>query len=146
MKNAQALYDLIQINIDRIAEYEKAAVQTVVEDVRSFFEMMAEQSNKFANELMKILRLEGDEPSEGKTLHGKIYKNWMDIKAIFNPLTKTKSLLSSCERGEVAAQNCYLVALKEDMPADIKDVIEYQKTNLREAYIKIKDLRNTYSS
>ena len=146
MKNTQALYDLIQINIDRIAEYEKAAVQTMVADVRFFFETMSEQSNKFANELMKVLRLEGDEPAEGKTPHGRIYKNWMNIKSLFNPLSKTKSLLSTCERGEVAAQNCYTEALKEEMPDDIKNIIAYQKSNLREAYVKIKDLRNAYPS
>ena len=142
MKNTETLNDLIQINNDRVAGYDKAALQTTEEDLRSLFTSMSSHSKQNVTELKKLVQAEGEEPAEGSTLAGKIYRTWMDVKATFSGDNR-KNLLASCEFGEDAAQKAYKDALKEDeLSADIRAVIEQQKAALREAHDKIKNMRD----
>lgn len=83
MKNVETLNDLVKINNDRVAGYDKAAMQTADEDLRVLFTELSAQSRLYSNELTKFLRIEGDEPTEGTTFSGKIYRAWMDVKASF---------------------------------------------------------------
>lgn len=142
MKNVEILNDLVKINHDRVAGYDKAALQTTDDDLRSLFKEFSNQSTQYANELTRFVRAEGDEPSEGTTVSGKIYRAWMDVKASFGGDDR-KGLLSSCEFGEDAAQKAYKSALEEkDLGADVRAVVESQKTALRAAHDKIKAMRD----
>jgi uncharacterized protein (TIGR02284 family) len=141
MNNAETLNDLIQINNDRVAGYEKAAMQTADEDLRTLFTSMASQSTQFASELKQFVRAEGEKPADGTTASGKIYRTWMDVKATFTGSNR-KSLLASCEFGEDAAQKAYKEALTDEVSADVRSLIEKQKAELRQAHDKIKNMRD----
>jgi len=142
MQNTEALNDLIEINNDRVAGYNKAAVQTSDEDLRSLFAKFAAQSGQFAGELRQRVMAEGDEPEEGTTIRGKIYRAWMGVKATFSGKDR-KSVLESCEFGEDAAQRAYESALEEDdLSNDVRQLLEQQKATLREAHDKVKKLRD----
>lgn len=143
MRNTEVLNDLIRINHDRVEGYEKAAAQTKEDDLRSLFTNMSSQSRQFANELERIAREEGAEPAEGTTGRGKIYRAWMDVKATFGGDDR-KGILSSCEFGEDAAQRAYRSALDDgDIAGSARRVIESQKTVLKEAHDKIKQMRDS---
>lgn len=142
MKKTEAVNDLIEINNDRIAGYEKAANQASDEDLRTLFNNMAMQSRRFGNELKQSVASLGAAPAEGTTAKGKIYRTWMDVKATFTGDSR-KSVLSSCEFGEDAAQHAYDTVLKEEeITGDIRKLIEKQKSALLEAHDKIKNLRD----
>ena len=142
MQNTEALNDLIEINNDRVAGYNKAAVQTSDEDLRSLFAKFAAQSGQFAGELRQRVMAEGDVPEEGTTIRGKIYRAWMGVKATFSGKDR-KSVLESCEFGEDAAQRAYESALEEDdLSNDVRQLLEQQKATLREAHDKVKKLRD----
>ena len=142
MQNTEALNDLIEINNDRVEGYNKASVQTSDEDLRSLFAKFATQSNQFAGELRQRVMAEGDEPEEGTTIRGKIYRAWMGVKATFSGKDR-KSVLESCEFGEDAAQRAYESALEEDdLSNDVRQLLEQQKATLREAHDKVKKLRD----
>lgn len=142
MKEAEILNDLLKINHDRIAGYDKAAKQANDEDLRLIFRSMSSQSRQFAEELQKLVRTDGADPADGTTISGKIYRTWMDVKATFGGDDR-KSLLSSCEFGEDAAQAAYRTALaKDDISAAIRLIIETQKNSLKEAHDSIKKMRD----
>jgi len=146
MQNKETLNDLIEINNDRIEGYNKASEQTKDEDLRTLFSKMSAQSSVLAGELKQLVRGEGDEPEEGTTFRGKIYRAWMDVKATFSGKDR-KSVLDSCEFGEDAAQRAYKSALEDDdLSSDVRMVIEKQKGILREAHDKIKYLRDAQRS
>ncbi len=144
MKPTEAINDLIEINNDRIEGYEKASNQAEDEDLRSLFSNMAMQSRRFVGELRERVNMKGDDPAEGTTLKGKIYRMWMDVKDKFTPDSRNrKAVLASCEFGEDAAQQAYDSALKQDeVTGDVRLVIENQKKSLREAHNRIRDLRD----
>ena len=144
-KVAEVLNDLIEINNDRVQGYEKAVKETDTKDadLRMLFEEMASESCKYANELIQHVAGTGNEPADGTTLKGKIYRAWMDDKAGFSGNDR-KAILASCEFGEDAAQKAYEQALASDadMSVETRQLIMEQKIALRKSHDKIKHMRD----
>lgn len=141
-QNQEALADLIEINNDRIAGYNKAEdflEEDKDDDLRNLFKDMAAQSRQFVKELQIYL----DEPEEGTTARGKIYRAWMGVKATFTTNDR-KAALESCEFGEDAALRAYSTALQDhELSADVRSVLEKQMRTLTDAHDKIRSLRDS---
>jgi len=143
------LNDLIRINNDRIAGYEKAAdeARDIDVDLRAIFSRMTEESRQYSAELtQEVVKLGGD-PATGTTNSGKIYRVWMDVKATFSGKNR-QAVLENCEYGEDAAQKAYDSALKSDaeMSADIRQLITNQKSSLKTSHDVIKKYRDLHES
>jgi uncharacterized protein (TIGR02284 family) len=139
------LNDLIRINHDRIVGYEKAIdeLKEDTEDLRPLFVRYAQESRQYAQELTtEVSRLGGD-PAEGTTNSGKIYRVWMDLKAVVAGKDR-KAVLENCEFGEDAAQKAYDMALNsdEEFEPSLRDLIVRQKTQLKMGHDEIKRLRD----
>lgn len=142
MNYREVLNDLIEINNDRIEGYEKASKQTDESDLKTLFNEMAAQSRQLAADLQSKVAATGEEPAEGTTVRGKIYRTWMDLKAVFGGDDR-KGILSSCEYGEDAAQKAYKEVLSDDdLPADLRSLVAEQKSALKRSHDKIKALRD----
>lgn len=142
--NAEILNDLIQINNDRVAGYEKAMEELKSEDsdLKTLFVKMIGESHKLKMTLATEVQALGEEMEEGTTNSGKIYRAWMDVKAIFTGQDR-KTVLNNCEFGEDAAQKAYKMALAEgDLSADLRSLITEQKAQLRVSHDEIKALRD----
>lgn len=148
-KTAEILNDLIEINNDRVRGYEKASQETNSKDadLRTLFTDLASKSRRYVNELSTYVNRTGNEPAEGTTVRGKIYRAWMDVKATFTGHDR-KSILASCEFGEDAAQRAYDAALSSDadLPADVRQVIVEEKASLDRDHDMIRSLRDTQSA
>jgi uncharacterized protein (TIGR02284 family) len=145
-QTAEVLNDLVEINNDRIRGYERAAKETESKDadLRSLFDDMAAQSRRFVSELSRYVQARGEEPADGTTIRGKIYRAWMDVKATFTGKDR-KAILASCEFGEDAAQRAYRDALESDTEysAEVRQLIMEQKNVLKNSHDRIKALRDT---
>ena len=142
MENTSTLNDLIEINNDRIAGYEKATKLVDDADLHQVFADMASQSRMFASELRMQVQSMGDKPAEGTTTRGKIYRIWMDVKDAFSGNDRV-TVLGSCEFGEDAAQRAYAAALDEkDVTPAVKAIIERQKSELKLSHDKIRNMRD----
>jgi uncharacterized protein (TIGR02284 family) len=142
--NPETLNDLIQINNDRIAGYEKAIKELTPEDsdLKTLFVDMIAESHKYKLALASAVQGTGTELETGTTTSGKIYRAWMDIKAVFTGHDR-KTILNNCEAGEDAAQRAYKMALEEeDLSAVTRSLIEEQKAQLRASHDQIKALRD----
>lgn len=141
------LNDLVRINNDRIAGYEKAANEVSEYDMKSLFNNMASDSRKYANELTNRVHELGGEAAEGTTTSGKIYRAWMDLKAAFAGKDKL-SVLEACEYGEDAAQKAYADALSSetDMDTKTRQLISEQKSALKTGHDLIKKYRDAEKS
>lgn len=144
-KTSEVLNDLIQINNDRVQGYEKAAKETAPgdADLRSLFETMATESRGYVSELTRHVSISGNEPADGTTTKGKIYRTWMDVKAAFSGKDR-KAILAACEYGEDAAQKAYDEALATDaeLPTEIRQVITDQKARLKKSHDQIRTMRD----
>ena len=143
-KVAEVLNDLIQINNDRISGYEKAIkeLKNVDVDLRGIFTAYIDQSRNFWNALGKEVQTLGTDMDKGTTANGKIYRAWMDVKALFTGHDR-QTVLNNCEYGEDAAQKAYKSALDtQDLPAYLFALISREKEELKEAHNEIKALRD----
>ncbi|MEO6722169.1 MAG: PA2169 family four-helix-bundle protein [Ferruginibacter sp.] len=139
------LNDLIEINNDRIAGYEKAIRESQNDDVdlKGLFRNMANESQQYVLELSNLVTRLGGHPSDDTTAPGKVYRTWMDLKAVFTGSDR-KALLNSCEYGEDAAQKAYQAALTSDTPIDTegRQLIAEQQASLKKSHDVIKKYRD----
>ncbi|RYZ22123.1 MAG: PA2169 family four-helix-bundle protein [Chitinophagaceae bacterium] len=139
------LNDLIRINNDRIVGYEKAIdeLKEETEDLRPLFTRYTQESREYARELTTEVTRLGGEATDGTTNSGKIYRVWMDLKAVVAGKDR-KAVLENCEFGEDAAQKAYDMALNSEVEFEpsLRDLIVRQKTQLRVGHDEIKRLRD----
>lgn len=143
-KTTEVLNDLIKINNDRIAGYEKAIAELPAADVnlKALFSSLVEQSEMLKGELQQHITDWDERVEEETTAAGKIYRAWMDIKKTF-AINDRKAVLESCEYGEDAAQKAYQQAEEEEgVSVSAKGLITNQKTHLLASHDYIKQLRD----
>lgn len=143
-ETVEILNDLIEINNDRIVGYDKAIKECTEEnaDLKPLFEHMIRESHECKMALStEVLVLKG-ETAAGTTNSGKIYRAWMDVKAVFTGHDR-HAILSNCEKGEDAAQTAYKTALAdENLPKYLHDMVVEQQGKLKFSHDKIKMLRD----
>jgi uncharacterized protein (TIGR02284 family) len=144
----ETLNDLLQINNDRIVGYERAIEELKPEDsdLKTLFVRMIGESHKLKLALATEVQALGADADTGTTNSGKIYRAWMDVKAVFTGHDR-KAVLDNCEAGEDAAQGAYKEALaQEDLSANIRSMVTEQKAQLRLSHDEIKALRDLQAS
>lgn len=144
IETIEILNDLIQINNDRIEGYEKALHETKPEDadLKALFSSMINESHEIRMTLGTEVNALGGDMDNSTTNSGKIYRAWMDVKAIFTGHDR-HSVLANCEAGEDAAQRAYREALSdEDLPAYLHEMVSEQQQILKRSHDKIKALRD----
>jgi len=140
----EMLNDLVQINNDRIAGYEKALkeLKDDDQDLKTLFGNMIDQSREARLALGNEVQVLGADMDAGTTSSGKIYRAWMGLKVSITGSTR-HSILASCEYGEDAAQKAYYAVLEsEDLPAYLRVMVMKQKDQLRQSHDEIKALRD----
>lgn len=146
--NTEILNDLMEINNDRVTGYEKAIseLSQADSDLRPLFSEMIMQSNRHRSALTQEIQVLGASADAGTTTSGKIYRAWMDIKAIFTGHDR-ETVLNNCEYGEDAAQKAYKMALEtEGLSANLRSIISGQQEDLKASHDRIKALRDRVSS
>jgi uncharacterized protein (TIGR02284 family) len=147
-KLTEVLNDLIQINNDRVAGYEKAIVSVDASDIslKATFRKMADKSEGYRSALAAAVANLGGKPASGTTSLGKIYRAWMEVKNTFTGDDR-QSVLDSCEGGEDAALKAYKEALGSDveMQAETRQLLISQQAELKIAHDMIKQFRDLHT-
>jgi uncharacterized protein (TIGR02284 family) len=138
------LNDLIEINNDRVAGFEKAIAEIKDEnmDLKELFQGYAEQSRKNGQELAALVG-SADEVETGTSASGTLHRAWIDVKSIFGGSDRA-GILEEAERGEDAIKKAYKDALSSgDLPADAVATVNSQAQEINAAHDQIKALRDT---
>ncbi|MEO6287618.1 MAG: PA2169 family four-helix-bundle protein [Dyadobacter sp.] len=135
--------DLIEINNDRVAGFEKAIEDINDEnlDLKVIFEEYADQSRKNVQELSALA---GSAPhlETEKSVSGTLHRAWIDVKALFGGSDRA-SILSEAERGEDAIKKAYKDALSdEQLPYQGIEIVRSQAQGINSAHDRIKALRD----
>ena len=128
------LNDLIRIQIDRTAGYEKASSEqlTAEPELRDIFYRLSTESRSCINNLhAEVIRL-GGAPVTQKTISGKIYLYWLEGRNGFEG-TDAPDRIANCMIAESAVQKAYQQALDQPLPADIFRLVEYQLWGIERA-------------
>jgi uncharacterized protein (TIGR02284 family) len=138
------LNDLIEINNDRIAGFEKALADIRDEnvDLKALFQEYATQSRKFSQELTALVAAADGEPETDNSFAGTLHRAWIDIKSLFGGSDR-KSILAEAERGEDAIKKAYETSLTEGkLSGEALTLVSEQAGSIRSAHDKIKALRD----
>ncbi len=142
--SAEILNDLVQIHNDRVVGYETAMKELKDEDqgLKMLFVKMIGESQRLKMALATEVEVAGLLPEKGTTNSGKIYRVWMDVKAIFTGKDR-KTILNNCEFGEDAAQNAYKMALESgDLSEFHRRIVKEQQAVLKVSHDEVKALRD----
>jgi hypothetical protein len=125
-RTIHVLNDLIRINIDRVAGFEKAAHEETTPEpgLREAFYRMAIEARSYINDLhAQVIRL-GGAPVTQATITGKIYLRWLDGKD---------------------TEMAYHQALEESLPEQLCQLIENQLWSLERAHKRMHDLESQFN-
>lgn len=138
----EVLNDLIQIINDRIVGYEMAIRQTSMEDtdLKILYASMIAEGHRMKIALATEVQSLGAEIEHGTTTSGKIYRAWMDVKAMFAGNDR-QTVLANCESGEQAVQRAYRMALNRDLPTYIRELLTRQQEALYASMGEIRSVR-----
>jgi uncharacterized protein (TIGR02284 family) len=83
----------------------------------------------------------GGTPAQGGSVSGSMHRAWTNIKSAITGMNE-HAVLAECERGEDAAKHAYEGALKQDLPTDVRTIIERQYQGVKENHDRVRNLRN----
>ena len=135
------LNDLLENSRDGEYGFKTCAEQVESAPAKQLFASRAEGCRQAGEELIALIRQYGGEPASGGTAAGALHRGWVQVKGAVGADSEL-SILESCERGEDAAIARYRKALKQELPADVRAVVERQAAGAQRNHDQIRDLRN----
>ncbi len=135
------LNNLIETCKDGEQGFREAADGVQNTSLRGVLNEYARQRSQFASELQShVQRLGGDPATSGST-GGALHRGWINLKSALTG-KDDHAILAECERGEDSAVQNYQKVLAEDVPSDLRSVIEAQYRQILEAHNRVRSLRD----
>lgn len=141
------LEDLIETLEDGREGFKQAAEKLMEDGHSEIAAQMMEFSNqraRFSTELRQLASSAGTEIDESGSAAGALHRGWMSLK---DALTgdDPHAILSAAEAGEDHAVSEYADAIDdEDLPAELRDVVRKQATEVRRAHDTVRELRDRF--
>lgn len=135
------LNDLLENSRDGEYGFRVCAEEVETSSLKTLFADRAAQCAAAASELSGLVVQYGGEPADGGTASGALHRGWVHVKAAVGANSE-ESILNECERGEDAALARYRKAIKAELPADVRAVVERQMAGTQKNHDQIRDLRN----
>lgn len=110
--------------------------------LKNSFTARAEECAAAALELQNLVRKLGGVAESTSSVSGMLHRRWVDIKSLITG-KDTLSVLQECERGEDLAMRQYSTALEQNLPPDVRSVIEKQFRGVKKNHDHVKHLRDS---
>ena len=92
-------------------------------------------------QLTQIVREMGGDPEKSSSMSGTMHRFWVSLRSSISGMSD-HAILDECERGEDVAKRSYEKALAQDLPGDVKRVIERQFAEVKANHDKVREMRN----
>ena len=135
------LNDLIETCKDGERGFREAADGVQSSSLKTILNEYARQRSQFASELQNVVTRLGGDPRTSGSASGALHRGWMNLKSALTG-KDDHAILEECERGEDAAVQNYQKVLAEDLPSDVRGVVEEQYRQILEAHKRIRALRD----
>lgn len=134
------LNNLIETCKDGQNGFQTAAEGIQRSDIKSLFYQYSQQRAQFAGELQQEVRRLGGDPEQSGSVAATLHRGWINIKSAVTGADEN-AVLAECERGEESAVSNYKDALAdENLPTDVRAVVERQYAQVQEAHDRIRNL------
>jgi uncharacterized protein (TIGR02284 family) len=136
------LNDLHKTTKDGEEGFRACANQVKSTNLKSVFQAAASRCDEGAAELKAKIRVLGGEPTQSGSIGGSLHRAWMNVKSSITGMDD-HAVLAACESAEDAAKSAYEAALKTDLPADVRTIIERQYQGVKQNHDRVRDLRDS---
>ena len=134
------LNNLIETCKDGQNGFQAAADGVKNGELKTLFHTYSQQRAQFAGELQQEVRRLGGDPEKTGSLAATLHRGWIDIKSAVTGEDEG-AIISECERGEDSAKRNYEDALgDENLPGNIRAIVERQYAQVKEAHDRIRAL------
>lgn len=138
------LNGLIETSKDGEQGFKKAAEAVTDAELKTILTTCAEDCVRTVRELQEQVHKLGGKPESKGSLSGALHRGWLNLKAAITG-QNNHAILVECERSEDIAKKHYHDALQEELPMDIRILIEAQYQNVLKHHEQIRQLRNQYA-
>jgi uncharacterized protein (TIGR02284 family) len=135
------LNDLLESCRDGEYGFRECAGHTTAQDIKTLMLRHADECRDAGAELQGLIRQSGGEPDEGGSMSGALHRGWVSVRGTLTGYSD-EGMLEECERGEDGAVARYRKALKEDLPAAVRAVVERQAQGAQRNHDQVKALRD----
>jgi uncharacterized protein (TIGR02284 family) len=134
------LNDLAETSKDSEQDFRKAADDTCNQQLKPLFTSRANDCSHDALELQDIVERLGGRPHLRGTLTRALHRSWLDVRTAF-ATRDDRAILAEREKGENVARKHYREALDEDLPADVRLIVERQYRGVLLNQARLRELR-----
>ena len=133
------LGDLVEVCRNGEQGFREAATVVREPHLATIFGEFSEQREQFAAQLRYEISKLGRKPHNHGTLAGTLHRRWIELRSVVSS-DHDRAVVAECRRGDEQALRAYRVALREDLPDDVRHLIESQEAQIRVAYERLKGL------
>ncbi|MFN2453407.1 MAG: PA2169 family four-helix-bundle protein [Pyrinomonadaceae bacterium] len=138
------LNNLIETCKDGENGFSTAAEGTKNAELKTLFTTYSQQRAQFATELQGAVRGLGGDPEKTGSVVASLHRGWINIKSAVTGESDA-AIIAECESGEDSAKANYEEAMKENLPANVKSIVERQYGMVKEAHDRVRDLKRATS-
>ena len=106
---------------------------------KRIFEQYSRQRGEMARELEQEIGKLGGTAATSGSMSGSLHRGWMNLKGAVGAVDD-QAIVSEAERGEDVAKSVYAKALKEELPAGARRLLEDQAEIVRLAHDEVRAL------
>lgn len=136
-----SLNNLIETCRDGQKGFQTAAEGVDSSSLRSAFTQYAEQRALFVSELQNQVNALGGKPETQGSVAGSLHRGWINIKSAVTGKDE-QNILEECERGEDSAKKNYQKALEDDLPPDIRSLVNRQYQDIVHVHDTVRGWRD----
>lgn len=122
--------------------FSESAEKAEAANLKSLFSELSMQRGQLATELEPLTRQYGETPREGGSVVAALHRGWLDVRAAITG-HDDYGVVAEAERGENVAKGNYEDALKEDLPADVRMIVEAQYAKVKAGHDRVTSLRSS---
>lgn len=132
---------IIEINIDSSKGFQTAAENIENADIAGYFRQCSTRRAQFADQLSRVVDINGVDAPDSGSAKGTIHRWWMDLRGTIQNGDE-HAVLAEAERGEDSIKGEYEKVLKSTAGSPLNALLTDQYAVVKETHDTIRDMRD----
>lgn len=138
------LNELIETCKDGQQGFRTAADLVKDASLKSLFDGYSREREQFVTDLQAEVGRLGQKPERTGSTAGALHRGWINIKSMATGASEA-SIIAEAERGEDSAVRTYQDALNQNLPSQIRSIVQRQYAAAKAAHDRVRDLEKATS-
>ena len=122
--------------------FSEAAEHAKDTGLKSMFQELSTQRASMAAQLEPLVTQYGETPRQGGSVGAALHRTWLNVRDAVTGRDDT-AVVAESERGEDVAKGNYEDVLKEELPADVRSIVEAQYAQVKASHDKVSALKHS---